>query len=213
MMGLEQLLWNFPPRSKKPKPMKKVNKALLPIVVPTDSSLPFIAPIQENTQSEMREMNAIQEVLVEKSESSILNETKEEILETLSDIDDGPFHDVLESDHGDAIDHTESDPDVKIEIESKPLPEEVFVKEELDEELAATHHHHSDQIEFELNELDVKVEDSSHDEDDDVPLAVLRLKLSSENNETVSQSSKKVNRTWYTVIIDSNVLVIDNYTP
>ncbi|XP_021703923.1 zinc finger protein 135 isoform X2 [Aedes aegypti] len=190
VMGLEQLVWNFPPRPKKPKPMKKV-RAPLPIVVPVDSGLPLVAPIQENTQLDMQEINAIQEVLVEKSESSIINETKEEILETLSDVDDGPFHDVLESDHGDAIDHTESDPDVKIEIESKPLPEEVFVKEELDEELAATHHHHSDQIEFELNELDVKVEDSSHDEDDDVPLAVLRLKLSREKNEAVSQNSEK----------------------
>lgn len=187
VLGLEQLVWNFPPRSKKPKPPKKA-KAPLPIVqvedIAKDESILVSPPVQEcNTQMQL-DQEVPSEPLLETDPTPMTNnESMKETIacEDQSDLDEIPFvDDVSDSDTADntlsavientELEHTNADLEVKVE------PEEVFVKVEDDEE-----HDTSDQPQAllsEFNEVDVKSEDLSHSEDDDdLPLAILRQKL------------------------------------
>ncbi|XP_029716286.2 zinc finger protein 37 [Aedes albopictus] len=200
VLGLEQLVWNFPPRPKKPKPPKKEKPDLFAekasmIDVPT---LEVLRPAP--TQPVPKEMpvatitlpastsNKNTESLPVAIDKTIIEESKTEIAEhhDQSDSDTDYPEDVdLPANDDDSDDSSEKDikhEDEKVaeSIDSKPMEVEIKVEVEMEpvsvEVLVKLEEDETGTIQLDnklTNELEVKKEDSSDSEEDDVPLAAL----------------------------------------
>ncbi|XP_021703921.1 zinc finger protein 37 homolog [Aedes aegypti] len=200
VMGLEQLVWNFPPRPKKPKPPKKAKAPRFSVGLVDENLVDFVvsnsvpleqAVTKKPTVKPESSANVKKESIPAKAELPKTESLKHQDQQSDDDCDFPGDVAPLDDDSDSELKYpgnleenviekpTESEDDVKIDVKvedepSLPLPVEVFVK--LEEGDGETLNLGGSQLENELSELDVKKESSSDSEDDDVPLAALKLK-------------------------------------